>query len=58
MSELRCLKCGLKFDYIDEIDYRYPFKKELKEEDMTQEDIDSSDYEWVICEDCRKRNRK
>lgn len=51
MSELRCLKCGLKFDYIDNIDYKLPSKKEFKQH---KTEIEDSSYNYVVCEDCKK----
>ena len=51
MSELRCLKCGLKFDYIDNIDYRLLSKKEFKQ---YKTEIEHSNYNYVVCDDCWK----
>lgn len=55
MSELRCLKCGLKFDYSDNMDYRLLSKKEFKQ---YKTEIQDSNYNYVICEYCIKKGLK
>lgn len=64
MSLYRCLFCGNKGDDFD--DFREPTKKDIKDsaeidEVSVEENLEtmkSSDYEWLVCNDCSKERKK
>ena len=59
MSFHRCIICCTKIEeYDDEMIGNYePTKKDMRDGEMTREDMDQSSYEWIVCSKCYKKRK-